>query len=782
MNAAVSVDGDAETTANGKVVGTTVPRADGDAKVRGIAMYGMDYTEPGALTVRVLRSSVPAARIVRLDTSKAASLPGVRAVATAADTPGTSGMLVVKDQSAFAREDVRYVGEPIAAVAADTPAQADAAVAAIELETRPLEPVFDLDEALAEGTRHIHPGWSDYEVAVEGHRGGNLAWEARVERGDVDAAFAEADYVVTDEYRTPRQHQTSIEPHAAVARYENGRYTVHTPTQFPFMVRDRVAEHLGVRPSQVRVVVTEIGGGFGGKLDAMLEPIACVLARKAGRPVRLVNSRTEEQTTCAPRENAIIRLRTAVSRDGTLLAQEAEALSDNGANSSGETVLCANVPALVLGSTYRIANVRYSSKVVYTNTAPTAAFRGVNGPYSVFAREMHLDHIAAEIGMDRRELRMKNLLRTGDTMINGQELDDACLDVAMDRLNEIAPWGERRSEDGRLRGIAVVPATWLTNPGPSAGAVRLSEDGSVVVTSGAVDIGTGALTGIRQIVADELGVPFDQVLIAHPDTDTAGFDNGAQGSRTTFGMGAAALDAATRVREQVLEAAAGMLEVSASDLELAEGHVAVRGVPDRRVSLAAVAGTAMWTTGPIGSTGKFAAPPVNFDAGCMTGALFTHMIGVSYHAHLAEVEVDPDTGKVTVTRYAVVQDVGRAINPGLIEGQVHGAVAQGLGYALYEDLRLRDGVVIDTGLESYRLPTALDIPPIETELLENPGNQGPLGIKGAAEPPIVPVAAVVACAVADAIGSPINSLPLTPFSVLAALRGRDSRDESSRSG
>ncbi|GAA5127908.1 xanthine dehydrogenase family protein molybdopterin-binding subunit [Haloechinothrix salitolerans] len=782
MSVESTVTNSADVVANGRVVGTTVPRADGDAKIRGAAVYGMDYTEPGALTVRVLRSSVPAARIVRLNTSRAARLPGVRAVATAADTPGTSGMLVVKDQSAFARDQVRYVGEPIAAVAADTQAQADAAVAAIELDLDPLEPVLDLDEALTDGTRHVHPDWADYQVAVEGHRGGNLAWEAKVERGDVDTVFAEADVVVTDEYRTPRQHQTSIEPHAAVARYENGRYTVHTPTQFPFMVRDRVAELLGVRPSLVRVVVTEIGGGFGGKLDAMLEPIVCVLARKAGRPVRLVNSRTEEQTTCAPRENAIIRLRTAVSRDGTLLAQEAVALSDNGANSSGETVLCANVPALVLGSTYRIPNVRYRSKVVYTNTPPTAAFRGVNGPYTVFAREMHLDHIAAELGIDRRELRMKNILRTGDTMINGQVLPDACLDTAMDRLEGIAPWHERRSDDSRLRGIAVVPATWLTNPGPSGGAVRLSEDGSVVVTSGAVDIGTGALTGIRQIVADELGVPVDQVLIARPDTDTAGFDNGAQGSRTTFGMGAAVLDAATRVHEQILDAAAGMLEVSVSDLELADGHVAVRGVPEKRVSLAEVAGTAMWTTGPISSTGKFAAPPVDFDSGCMTGALFTHMIGVSYHAHLAEVEVDPDTGKVDVTRYAVVQDVGRAINPGMIEGQVHGAVAQGLGYALYEDLRVRDGAVVDKGLESYRLPTALDIPPIDLELLENPGDQGPLGIKGAAEPPIVPVAAVVACAVADAIGTRINTLPLTPFDVLAALRDENSRDVPSRSG
>ncbi|WP_166351302.1 xanthine dehydrogenase family protein molybdopterin-binding subunit [Phytoactinopolyspora limicola] len=762
------------------VIGTSVRRADGDDKVRGAAVYGMDYTEPGALTARVLRSPVPAARIRRLDVTAAAAMPGVRAVVTAADAPGRSGMFfALRDQTLFATDEIRYAGEPVAAVAADTAAQAEAAIAAIELDLETLDAVLDVETALDDGTRLIHPDWESYETLVPGPRRGNLAWEARTERGDVEQAFREAHLVVEDEYRSQRQHQNSIEPHAAVARYENGRYVVHTPTQFPFNVRGRVAQLLGVRPSDVRVVVPTIGGGFGGKLDAMLEPIACVLAQRAGRPVRLLNTRAEELRTCGPRENAVVRLRTAVAADGTILAQDGLIIADNGANSSGETVACANVAPLVLGGSYRIPNARYVSQVVYTNTPPTAAFRGVNAPYCVFAQEMHLDHIARELGVDRRELRMRNLLRAGEPMVNGQQLDDAYLVEAMQTVDRLRPWGELTAASRPLRGHAVVPLTWITNPGPGGAGVKLEEDGTVTVASAAAEIGSGAVaTGIRQIVAEQLGVRFEDVNVSPTDTDAAAYDNGAQGSRTTFGMGNAALEAAGKVREQVLDVAAGLLEADPADLELVANAVRVAGVPDRQLDLATVAGTALMTRGPISATGAFVAPPIPFDAGCMTGALFTHFAAATYHAHLAEVEVDPDTGRVTVLRYAVAQDVGRAINPQMIEGQIHGGVVQGIGYALFEDLRLSDdGHVVDESLETYRLPTSLDVPPIDVAILENPCPYGPLGAKGAAEPSIIPVAAVIACAVADAIGTPIRQLPLTPFAVLRALReGRRSRD------
>ncbi|MDT7612582.1 MAG: hypothetical protein QOF00_29, partial [Pseudonocardiales bacterium] len=410
-----------------RVVGTNARRADGDDKVRGAAVYGMDHGHTGTLQARLLRAPVPAGRIRRLDTTRAAALPGVHAIITAADVPDTTSGWILKDQPMFAREEIRYIGEPLAAVAADSLEQAEAAVAAIELEIDPLEPLTDMDAALADGARLIHPAWESYPMAAPGPRGGNVAWESTLDRGDVDAAFAAAHLVVEDEYTTQRQHQSPIEPHAAVGRFEGGRYVVHSPAQFPFLVRDRLAEWLGIAPSKVRVVVTTIGGGFGGKIDAMLEPFVCVLARRTGRAVRLVNTRSEELQTAGPRENARIRIRTAVGANGEILGQEADTLSDNGAY-SGEIVACAAVPGLVFGGTYRVAAARYRTRVIYTNTAPTAAFRGVNGPYAMFALEQHLDHIAAELGMDRRELRLRNVVKAGEAIANGQVLADAVFD------------------------------------------------------------------------------------------------------------------------------------------------------------------------------------------------------------------------------------------------------------------------------------------------------------------------------------------------------------------
>lgn len=769
----------APTTA-GSPIGRSLVRPDADAKTRGAAVYTIDLAESGMLHAAVLRAPIAAATIRRLDVSAAVGMAGVHAVVTGADAPHRSGMLATKDQTVFAIDTVRYAGEPIAAVAAETPAAAAAAVAAIVLDLDPLTPVVDLDEALDPATRVIHPDWREYEVPVEGHRGGNVAWEVTLDRGtDTEwaAAFADAAAVVSDEFRVPRQHQTPLEPHACVARWNQGRYVVHTSTQFPHSVRSRTAELLGLRASAIRVVVPTVGGGFGGKLDAMLEPIACLLARRSGRAVRLVNTREEELATAGPRENAVLRLRTAVAADGTLLAQEADVLVDNGANSSGETVLCAALPPLALGGTYRIPLARYRCRVVYTNTAPTAAFRGVGGPYVIFAQESHLDSIARRIGVDRREMRRRNVLRAGESMVNGQVLPDAALLTALDSVQRRMPWAPDRPArtPGALRGTAVVPLTWLTNPGPAEASVSLNDDGTVLVTTAATDIGTGAVvTGVRQIVAARLGVDVDDVIVSMPDTDAAGFDNGAQGSRTTYGSGAAADQAAGELKDLILRAAADQLEAAEADLVIEGGVVSMVGNPSVSMSLAAVSATAMWTTGPLSATGRFVSTPAPFDAGCFVGSLFSTINATSSHAHAAEVEVDPRTGHVRVLQYVIAQDVGRAINPAMITGQVHGAVAQGVGYALYESLRIGDdGQVLDRNLSTYRVPCSLDVPAVDLELLEVPGSNGALGVKGAAEPPIVPVAAVIACAVADAIGRTVTELPMSPFAVLAALRNED---------
>lgn len=753
------------------VVGTSVRRSDGDAKVRGDAVYGFDHVEAGMLHAKLLRSPVAAGRIVHLDTTAALALPGVRAICTAADMPEVVGGWMVKDQPAFAREEVRYKGEPIAAIAADTLAQAEAAVAAIELQIEELEALTTPDQALAPGARTIHPDVESYgAIGASAPRGNNVNWHSRVDRGDVAAAFEAAHLVVEDEISVPRQHQSSIEPHAAVARYESGRFVIHSCTQYPYLVRDRVSELFGIPPTQVRVLVTAVGGGFGGKLDMLLEVYPALLARTTGRPVRLANTRREELETAGPRENATVRLRTAVAADGAILAQEGWFTVDNGAY-SGETPGCATAAPLATACAYRIPAVAYDVTVAYTNSPPTAAFRGVCGPYCVLAQEVHLDHIARELGMDRRAFRARNVIRAGESMINGQPLPDAAVVEAMERLQALAPWSPdaEPSRPGRLRGTAIVPLVWLTNPSPSGANVKLNEDGSVTVISGGAEIGTGAMTtGVRQIVADELGVSVDQVLVAETDTDSGTYDGGAQGSRTTFGIGAAALNAAEGVREQIQQVAADMLEASPGDIELVDGAAVVAGSPEARVDLAAVALTALWGSGPISSSGKFITPPLPFDAGCLAGGLLTAFGAPSFHAHQVEVEVDPETGHVEVMRYAIVQDVGKVINPQMIEGQVQGAVMQGIGYALFEELRVEDGLVLDGSLEHYRVPTVADRAPIALDLMEIPCAYGPLGVKGAAEPPIIPVAAALACAVTDAIGA-TPAFPMTPFRVLEAL-------------
>jgi len=753
-------------------VGTRFLRADGEGKVRGDAVYGPDFAEARTLHARILRSPVAHGRIVRLDVERARTLPGVRAVLTGEDCPNRSGW-IIKDQTLMARGTVRYVGEPVAVVAAETLAQAEAAVRAIDLEIDPLEPLLDLDAAIAPDAPLVHPEWESYATLLPGPRRDNIAWETTLERGDVEAAFARDDVIVVeDEYRAPRQHQAYIEPRNASARVEQGRIVVHSSNQFPYLIRDRVAEFLGIAPARVRVVTTTVGGGFGGKLDASLEPFAALLAQRTRRPVKIVNTRSDEFLAATPRENGIVRLRTAVTRDGELVAQEGFGLLDNGCYSA-EVPAFASITMLALPSAYRFGAVRYVGRTIYTNTPPTGAYRGVSGTYHVFAAERHLDHIAEVIGMDRRELRLKNCYRAGDHHPTGQLLEDPAFEEGFAKIEELVPWREATSR-GPWRGVGLAAVAWLTNPSAGSATVKLHEDGSVGIVTGATEIGTGAVTtGLVQIAAEELGVSPDDVVVLSSDTDAASFDGGAQGSRTTHSAGNAVLSAAGEARERILQIAADLMEASVADLRLEDGHVTVAGSPDQRVSLATVAQTALAAGGPVQGKGSFSAPPIPFDLACVTGAFFATMNAISYHVHLAEVEVDPDTGRVTVLRYVVAQDVGRAINPLMIEGQIDGAVAQGLGYALFENVRFDGGSPVERDLESYRLPTALDVPRIDKIIMEHPDPTGPFGAKGIAEPPILPVAAAIGNAISDAIGKPMDRLPMTPFDVLAAIRSQN---------
>lgn len=765
------------------VVGEPAERTDGIAKVTGEAIYGVDYGETGMLHARLVRSPVASGTLREIDASDAEQIPGVRRVLTAADAPTDRAGWVLREQLLFAADRVRYEGEPVALVVADTVEAAQAAARAIQLKIEPAPVVGDIEAALADDAPLIHPDWQSYEpVSGADHpRYGNVAAEvvADTDPEGFERAFAQAAKIVEDEFSAPRQYQAYLEPKSAVARFEGGKYTVHTAHQYPFNVRDRIAQYLGVRPSAVRVVGHHIGGGFGAKLDAALEPYAAFAAEKLRRPVKIVNDRTEDMLTCPCRENAIVRLRTALSADGDILARELVCLMDNGAY-SGEMPWLAGLPVHVLGQVYRTGVPRVVGKLVYTNTAPTGAFRGVGGTYLYFAVERHMDNCARRLGLDRRAFRLRNLIRSGDAVVNGQVLEDAdILAEAFDRIEEIAPWDERptSSSNGKLRGAGVAAVTWMTNPGAGSVVLKLNEDGTTGVVTAGTENGSGAIAmGVTQIVAEAMGVRSEDVVVLMPDTDAAGYDGGSQGSRTTHVVGRAALIAAEELTQKIFDVAADLLESSPSDLELRDGEVAVKGVRQSGIPLATVGATATFTVGPLTGTGSYATPAPAFNPGCATGLLFPVFPTPSYHVHYVEVEVDPDTGQVDVVRYVVAQEVGKAINPAGVRGQIQGGVTQGLGYALYENVQIVDGRYQERRLETYRLPLAPDIPDVEIILLEHPEAAGPYGARGVAEPPVLPVAAAVGNAIADAIGAPITRIPFTPADVLTALH--DAREGS----
>jgi CO/xanthine dehydrogenase Mo-binding subunit len=758
------------------VVGRSVPRADAVAKVRAEAIYGVDYAEPGMLYAALLRSPLAAGRITKLDTSRAKQMPGVHGVYAAADAPAFLGGIVIRDQPLFAVDRVRYEGEPIAAVVADTMKQARAAVNAIELEIEPTALVPDIKAALAPDAPLVHPDWERYEVArgVDPRRRGNVMAEMVYDPGNVDAAFESADLVIEDEFVAPRQYQAYMEPKSALGRCQGERYIIHTASQFPFNVRERVAQVLGVPLTRVQVVNHHVGGGFGAKLDAALEPYAALLAQKTGCAVKLVNGRREDLLTCAVRENAVVRIRSGVSRDGEIVARELICHMDGGAYAT-ESPYMASIPLHVAGSVYRVGTARVVGRVVYTNTAPTGAFRGVSGLYLYFALERHMDHIAAALGHDRREFRLRNLFRDGDRLLNGQILHDAgILRDAFDAIDRAAPWKEI-SRKRPFRGVGMAAVVWLTNPLPGSATLKVNEDGTVGLVTAASDNGSGAVTmGLVQVVAEELGVRPEDVVVSMANTDVGGYDAGCQGSRTTHIVGRAIHHAAVEVRQKIFEVAATMLEAAKEDLELVGGAVGVVGDPGSRIPLATVAQAAMFTVGPLLGTGSYVTPTPSFDPSCASGLLFPTFPTPTYHVHLAEVEVDPGTGQVKVLRYVVAQEVGKAINPLGVIGQIQGGVAQGAGYALYENIQIDEGRYRQRSLESYRLPVARDVPRVEAILLEHPDAAGPYGAKGVGEPPIVPVPAAIGNAVADAIGRPINRLPISPDDILASLA--DARD------
>ena len=766
------------------VIGQNSVRIDGIAKASGDAVYTVDYSEPGMLYGKLLRSPVAAGVIKTLDVSKARSMPGVKAIVTKADVPMTRTGMLIKDHTIFADDRVRYIGEPIAAIAAETQAQADAAIETIPLQIEEHPALSDMQASLSGNAPLIHPELKSYERIlpfadkdIGSHD--NVASEVIVDTGGIDEIFAKAFLVVEDELEGDRQYQAYLETKAAVASYRDGRYIIHTGNQWPFAVRDEVAEMLDVKPSSVQLINHTVGGAFGAKLETALEPYAAVLAKVSGRPVKMVNTRTEDMLTSNARENGHVRIRSAVDKDGNILAREFIVLHDCGAYSS-ETPIFPSVSVHVAQGAYRVGALRVIARSVYTNTAPTGAYRGVCATYLYAAIEQHMDHIAKELGVDRREYRLRHIMKAGDTLHNGQSHPDAdILQEEFDAIEKIAPWEQLTADAKPYRGVAISPSYWMNSVVPGAASVRLCEDGTIRLLTAANENGSGAVAmALTQIVAEGLGVSTDDVFIPTVDTDACAYEGGSQGSRTTPITGEACRRAADELRGKIINMASDMLEANPDDLELVDGTVGVVGSNETRIPLSAVAGTATFLKGiELSGTGSYIGPQPELKnpMGCVASIMAPGMTIPNYHVHLAEVDVDPVTGNVRVVRYIVAQDVGKLINPAGAYGQVQGAVAQGLGYTLYENMRLEDCRPRECTFEAYRLPLSVDIPRVETIFIERPSKTGPYGAKGVAEPPILLCAAVIANAVADAIGKkePFTQIPITPEVVLAAIKEQE---------
>jgi CO/xanthine dehydrogenase Mo-binding subunit len=751
-------------------IGVNHLRSDAEIKVRGEARYTTDLNFRDMLFGAIFRSPVAAGKIKSIDTSLAEAADGVIKVITSKDAPSHRHGLVVADQRIFASDEITYAGEPIAAIAANTLAQARAALNLIELNIEPVKPVVDLLDAINPKTRVVHHDWKTFVSPDELYRFNNIVGKMVYEDDAFDEALESADLIIENEFKAGRQYQAYMEPKGVVAIYEDQRFIVHISHQFPFNVRDRLAQALNIKRSVIRVIGHHIGGGFGAKLDLGIEPYACILAKLTKRPVKIIQSRSEDMATCPVRENAIVRLRSGVKGSGEIIATEMDVIMDAGA-AAGDTPFLSSIPLFLAGAPYRPGVARVRCRVVYTNTPPTGAFRGVSGTYLNFAIERQMDEIAIAINMDRREFRLKNLIQNDDKFLNGQSLPDASiLGEAFSLVETKASWDKFGVK--KLRGVGIASVVWLTNPLPGSAFLKLNEDGAINLITAATENGSGAVAmGLRQIAASEFGITPDSIIISMPDTDTAGYDSGSQGSRTTQIVGRAIQEASNELKEKIFAIASQILEAQIEDLELVDGLVGVIGVPSSRLSLATIASHAQTITGPLIASGAYMTPEPMFDKTCASGLLFSTFPTPTYHVHLAEVEVDPLTGNTKILKYIVAQEVGRAINPNAIFGQIRGAVAQGIGYTLFENLDIGlDGQYLQKTLEAYRLPIAADIPKVEIILLEHPDQSGPYGAKGVAEPPIVPVAGAIVNAISNAINWPINSIPVRPINVLDGIR------------
>ena len=751
-----------------RVVGRSVPRVDGVEKVTGRARYVTDLALPGMASARLLRSPYPHARLTRIDASRARALDGVHAVLTGPELTWCDPYFgpAFRDRPIVAIDVARYEGEPVAAVAADDELIAAEALDLIEVEYEELPAVTTLEEALVPGAPLVHATeplaghFADLST-LSARPGTNICHHFHYERGRGAAGLGEADLVVEDTYRFPRVQHYSMEPHAALAAWdETGGLTVWASTQNPYSVRVELARMFGAPLSRIRIIVPLLGGGFGGKTYAKLEPVAAALARVAGRPVRLAAS-AEEAFRTVRRCDARVAVRVGFRGDGRLLAIECRADFDVGAYADIGPRVVQKATYTATGP-YRVPHVKLESYAVYTNTTPGGAFRGFGVPQLAWALESLMDIAADRFGVDPVDLRRQNLLAHGEEFAPGDTPIDGKFEESLTRAADAIGWAQAAAGD-RGKGVAAMLKASIA-PSVSEAVVRLHADGSVTVLASTVEMGQGARTVMAQITAEVLALPVSRVTVAQPDTSVTPYDQTTSSSRSTTLMGRAVQEAAEDVRAQLLGVAAPHLGVPVAEFALDDGSVVGR---DRRLPYPEVlalrfgmAGGELIGRGVV-APGRSAAP--------LGGSTPFWEMAVG----AAEVSVDEETGAVSVEKYVSVADVGRVINPLQCEAQDEGAVLQGLGHTLLEEMVYEGGQLLNPNLIDYRVPRAEDVPRhLECRFVENADGAGPFGAKGAGEGSLIPVSPAVANALARLTGVRFRELPLTPERVWHALRGR----------
>jgi CO/xanthine dehydrogenase Mo-binding subunit len=764
-------------------VGRAVQQLEGGEKLDGSAQYIADLHRPGMLHAAILQSPLPHAVIKGYDLSAALALKGVRAIVTGDDVDESHRMgAFIKDEHALAKGKVRYVGEIVAAVAADTAAIARQAVRLIQVDYEDLPAVLDPAAALMPESALVHDNAKEYVRVFDAGTEGNLCSRTSYRQGDIDTAWSQCDLVVGGEYQTQAQAHLSIEPCGALAEVDAaGRVTLWSANQSVFRVQANVCEALGLPMTRLRCLTPRIGAGFGNKMEPHVQPALVLLALKARRTVKLILTREEDFETVRARHPFRIRMKTGVRRDGTLVAREAELLLDGGAYGDDSPGVL-GYALLMQGGPYRIPHVYAHGRVAYTNKMRFGAFRGFGVPQVTFAAETQLDEIAERLGIDPVALRRKNMLVGGDPWFGGQPIHSNGLAQCLDTVERESGWAARTAAiapqaadgDSRRRGMGVALSAHISGLLATGAIVRLLEDGSVLLNTGAVDIGQGSNTVLTQMCAEALKLPLDRVAIASPDTDGSPYNWGTTASRVTYVTGRSVVGAAAEVEKKLKQHAGEMLECSPDDLELLPGgRVAVKGVAQRSLSFSDISGRAHWAAGgPIIGTHSWVFDQKTFDPKrvAVLGLPFAQIGIFSFSALIVEVEVDDACGRVRVLRAWSACDIGRAINPPMARGQVEGAFVQGMGYALTEEMVWDGPRLVNPSLMDYKIPTMAELPEeLHAYLIESIEPSGPFGAKSVGEIGINAVAAAIANAVADATGARVRQLPLSAERVLRAL-------------